>query len=73
MRADLQIDDDVYEEAKRLAASKNQSIGKVLSHLARKGLRVDFQKQESGFPQFSVPEGTPKITLEMVKAAESDS
>ena len=72
MRTNLQIDDDVYEEAKRLAASKNQSIGKVLSHLARKALRADLRKEESGFPRFSVPEGTPTITLEMVKAAESD-
>ena len=73
MHADLQIDDDIYEEAKRLAASKNQSIGKVLSHLARKGLRAELRQEENGFPRFSVPEGTPPITLEMVKAAESDS
>jgi hypothetical protein len=72
MRASLQIDDDIYEEARRLAASKNQSIGKVLSTLARRALGGD-RPAESGFPRFSVPEGTPPITLEKVKAAESDS
>jgi hypothetical protein len=75
MHASLQIDDDVYEEAQRLAASENRSLGEVLSDLARKALRTDVLKKrkEGGFPRFSVPEDTPPITLEMVKTAESDS
>jgi hypothetical protein len=28
--ADLQIDDDVYEAAEKLAAAENRSVGKVL-------------------------------------------
>lgn len=70
MVASLQIDDDVYEEAQRLAASEKRSVGEVLSDLARKGLQ-DARGQV--FPTFSVPKDAPLITLEMVKAAESDS
>ena len=74
MHASLQIDDDVYEEAQRLAASENRSLGEVLSDLARKALRTEvLKRKEDRFPRFSVPENTPPITLEMVKTAESDS
>jgi predicted CopG family antitoxin len=74
MHASLQIDDDVYEEAQRLAASENRSLGEVLSDLARRALRTEvLKRKEGGFPRFSVPEDTPPITLEMVKTAESDS
>jgi hypothetical protein len=72
MLASLQIDDDVYEEARRLAAAQQQTIGKILSNLARRALGTE-RPSEGGFPHFSVPEGTPQITLEMVKAAESDT
>lgn len=74
MVASLQIDDDVYEEAQRLAASEKRSIGEVLSELARKGLRAEnVDTRGQVFPTFSVPKDAPLITLEMVKAAESDS
>jgi predicted CopG family antitoxin len=74
MRASLQIDDDVYEEAQRLASSENRSVGEVLSDLARKGLRTEILDARGRvFPTFSVPEDAPPLTLEMVKAAESDS
>lgn len=74
MKANLQIDDDVYEEAERLAATEKRSVGKVLSDLARRGLEVDHEGGEPGeFPVFSVPEGSPTITLEKVKAALDDS
>jgi predicted CopG family antitoxin len=74
MRASLQIDDDVYEEAQRLASSENRSVDEVLSDLARKALRTRvIEMRERVFPTFSVPKDAPPITLEMVKAAESDS
>jgi hypothetical protein len=74
MRARLKIDDDIFKEAEALAVSENRSIGEILSDLARQGLRVKtLKKKDSGFPKFSVPEGTPPITMEMVRSAESDS
>ena len=74
MRTSLQIDDDVYEEAQRLASSENRSVGEILSDLARRALRTEsFKTRDRELPTFSVPKDAPPITLEMVKAAESDS
>ena len=70
MKARLQIDDDVYEAAERLASSESRSIDKVLSDLARKGLDAERGQVEEGvFPVFSVSKDSPPITSEMVKAA----
>lgn len=70
MRVDLQIDDDVYEAAEKRAVAEGKSVGEVLSDLARKALERDHGR--IGFPVFSVSEGAPPITLEMVKEAEDD-
>ncbi len=73
MQARLQIDDDVYEAAERLASSESRSIDKVLSDLARKGLDAERGQVAGGaFPVFSVSKGSPPITSEMVKAALDD-
>jgi hypothetical protein len=70
MKASLQIDDDVYAAAERLASSESRSVDKVLSDLARKGLDAERgQVEEGNFPVFSVSKGSPPITSEMVKAA----
>jgi hypothetical protein len=73
VEANLQIDDDVYEAVQRRAAAEHRSIGKVLSDLLRRALEEERGKSdEIRFPVFSVPEGTPPLSFEMVKAAESD-
>jgi hypothetical protein len=38
MRTTLDIDDDVLQAAKEIAASRGSTAGKVLSELARRGL-----------------------------------
>jgi hypothetical protein len=38
MRTTLEIDDDVLQAAKELAATRGMTAGQVLSELARKGL-----------------------------------
>lgn len=38
MRTTLEIDDDVLQAAKEIAASQGSTAGKVLSDLARRGL-----------------------------------
>lgn len=38
MRTTLEIDDDVLQAAKEIAASRGTTAGKVLSELARRGL-----------------------------------
>jgi hypothetical protein len=70
MRTTLEIDDDVLQAARSVAAAEGKNIGKALSDLARRGLAPRSQsKSRSGFPVFDVaPDATP-ITLEMVKDA----
>ena len=41
MRTTLDIDDDVLQAAKELAANRQTTAGKVLSELAREGLEVE--------------------------------
>jgi hypothetical protein len=73
MRTTLNLDDDVYRAAKRLAQAEQKSIGEVISRLARRALAPNPRISESNeFPVFSVsPEAAP-ITNEMVKAAIED-
>jgi len=73
MKARLQIDDDVYAAAERLASSESRSIDEVLSDLTRKGLDAERgQVAEGVFPVFAVSKDSPPITSEMVKAALDD-
>jgi hypothetical protein len=70
MRTTLEIDDDVLQAARRLAAAKGRSIGKALSDLARRGLaHRSRSKRHLGFPAFDVAPGAAPITLELVKDA----
>jgi len=73
MKVTLQIDDDVYEAAERLALVQNRSVGEVLSDLARRGLDEEHrQMEEERFPVFSVSKNSPPITLDTVKVASDD-
>jgi hypothetical protein len=68
MRTTLHIDDDVYRAAKSLARAEGQSIGKVISALAKKGLRpAEKYDTHEEFPVFQVAEGAKPITAELVK------
>jgi hypothetical protein len=69
MRTTLDIDDDVLQAAKELAATQGTSMGKVLSDLARKGLSPARPKVRirNGVPLLAPrPPGTPPLTMEMV-------
>ena len=56
MRTTLTLADDVYEAAKTLAAGSGQSLGVVVSELARRGLRPRRVVQPTGddLPVFRV-------------------
>ena len=63
--------------ARSLAHARSTSIGKVLSALARKGLRSDCvnyysERKEDELPVFHVREDSPLITPEQIKSAEMD-
>ena len=74
MRTTLVIDDDLFLAARSLAREQSVSIGRVLSDLARKGLRPSPGiGTRNGFPVFKVPLGTKPMTTEDVKSAEDEA
>jgi len=69
VRTTLDIDDDVLQAAKELAAMRATSAGKVLSELARRGLQRESPEVpvRNGVPLMPPqPPGTPKMTLRRV-------
>lgn len=54
MRTTLDVDDDVLSVVRVLARQERRSVGKVLSSLARRGLRPTPNGDEDGFPLFPV-------------------
>jgi hypothetical protein len=70
MRTTLHLDDDVYEAARSLAQGERTTVGRVISRLARKGLRPSGRTRfEAGFPVFDVPADAKPITPDMVRRA----
>ncbi len=73
MRTTLTLDDDVLAEAAKRAEMLRVSLGKAVSDLARRGLRVSPPVREvNGLVVFDPPKGSPKITARKVKEALSD-
>lgn len=62
MRTTLQIDDDVLESARAIAASGGPSVGAVISELARRSLLPVRPSRGGPFPTFGVPPDGPPIT-----------
>jgi len=74
MRTTVNLDDDVLRAAKSLARERGESLGEVLSELARRALRPpDRTTYETRFPVFEVRESARPITPEMVDAALEDA
>lgn len=62
MRTTVNLDDDVYQAVSSLSQSSGLSLGKVLSKVARQGLKpIPVKKKKKGLPTFDVPPGTPMI------------
>ncbi len=77
MRTTLNLDPQLVNTAKRLAAARSVALGDIISELANKGLeaqsqslREQFAKRKSGFPVFKAPNGAPMIGLDDVKQDE---
>lgn len=75
MRTTLDIDEDVLQAAKELAAIRSSTAGKVLSELARRGLQRESPEVplRNGVPVMprQAP-GTPKMTLGRVNALRDE-
>ncbi|MBX7257062.1 MAG: CopG family transcriptional regulator [Candidatus Hydrogenedentes bacterium] len=75
MRTTITIDDDLLAAAKYLALAKSQTVGRVISDLARRGLGSPthtVKKNKKGFPAFDVRADSRVITLEDVKKYEDE-
>jgi len=75
MRTTLDVDDDILQAAKELAASKGSTAGKVLSDLARRGLArsAEAGQVRNGVPLLSPRDhGEPRVTMRRVNDLRDD-
>jgi hypothetical protein len=75
MRTTLDLDEDVLQAAKELAAAQRTTAGKVISDLARKGLApaTAARRIRNGVPLLPrQPAGSPRMTLKVVNALRDD-
>lgn len=73
MRTTITIDDDVLTAAKAIARRRNQSVGKVVSELARNSLRPPAPSIErAGIPLLPVRRPGTIVTLEAVNALRDE-
>ena len=68
MRTTLDIDEDVLESAKELAARRGTTAGRVLSELARSALapKSRSSRMRNGVPVLPAQGGTRVVTSEIV-------
>lgn len=69
MRTTLDIDDDVLEVARAVAAAEGRSLGQAVSGLARRGLSASLRVEGTGLPAFTVPADATPITADTVRRA----
>lgn len=67
MRTTVTLDDDVYDAAMRLSRASGERLGKVLSMLARRGLKPAPARRSSRFPVFDVPPNAPVIPASRIQ------
>jgi len=73
MRTTIDVDDDVLTAAKAIARQKNETIGKVVSDLARQALRPQSAAaSRNGVPLLSVRNPDAIVTLETVNALRDE-
>jgi hypothetical protein len=68
MRTTFDLDDDVLQAVKELAALQGTTAGKVLSDLARKALEPSARapRVRNGVPLLRVRPGAPPLTMQRV-------
>ena len=67
MRTTLDLDEDVLQAVKEIAATQGSTAGKVISALARKGLaRPRAGRVRNGVPLMAQRAGASAITMKLV-------
>jgi Arc/MetJ family transcription regulator len=73
MRTTIDVDDDVLTAAKAIARQKRETIGKVVSDLARQALRPQAGRaSRNGVPLLPVRDPDAIVTLETVNALRDE-
>jgi hypothetical protein len=74
MRTTLAIDDDVFSAVKGLATVQRQSVGAILSALARQALNASPQplRVRNGVPLLPVRSADKAVTPELVKQLQDE-
>ena len=73
MRTTIAIDDDVLTAAKAIARQRNQTVGKVVSELARNSLRPPAASVErNGVPLLPVRKAGVIVTPEIINALRDE-
>lgn len=73
MRTTLSLDDDVLQEVKAYAKSRDVAIGKAVSDLVRRGLRAPLRTRiVKGFHVVDLPPGSAPVTSEDVDRLQDE-
>jgi Arc/MetJ family transcription regulator len=73
MRTTLSLDDDVLQEVKAYAKSRDITIGKAVSDLVRRGLHAPLRTRVvNGFHVADLPPDSPPVSAELIKKLEGD-
>lgn len=70
MRTTVTLDDDVYEAAMHVSRTSGERLGKVLSTLARRGLKpveAPSRRVRRRFPVFDVAPDAPVIPASLIQ------
>ena len=68
VRKTVTLGDDVYEAAMHLSRTSGEGLGKVLSRLARRGLKAA-ETPAGGLPVFDVASDAPVIPASRIQRA----
>lgn len=66
----MTLDDDVYDAAMHLSRTSGERLGKILSTLARRGLKpadAPARRTTRRFPSFDVPANAPVIPASRIQ------
>jgi len=75
VRTTVTLDDDVYEAVAHLSRTSGERLGKVLSTLARRGLKPAHspaRRSARRFPVFDVPADAPVIAASRIQRVIDD-
>jgi hypothetical protein len=73
MRTTLSLDDDVFQEIRAYAKSRDVALGKAVSELVRRGLHAPLQTRVvNGFHVVELPPGSPPVNSEDVERLKDE-